>query len=107
MRPFYTSFGTEAQFYRISALSIKKKGKLRELDPHLQREKDQYGHALPSREFILQVLEEQGIPMREETLQSLLGIIEPENEMFARHLSSLLREGQTMRSPNCAKCGVE
>ena len=88
-------------------MTIKKKQKLRELDPHLQREKDQYGHALPSREFILQVLEEQGVPVREDNLQHLLGITEAENEIFARRISAMLREGQIMRNRKGDICVVE
>ncbi len=88
-------------------MTIKKKRQLRELDPHLQREKDQYGHALPSREFILQVLEEQGVPVREEILQNLLGITEAENEIFARRISAMLREGQIMRNRKGDICVVE
>ncbi|SEO75480.1 ribonuclease R [Nitrosovibrio sp. Nv6] len=88
-------------------MSIKKKRKLRDLDPKLEREKARYGHALPSREFILQILEEQGIPVNEKALQSLLEIAEEEHEIFGRRISAMLREGQIMRNRKGDICVVE
>ena len=63
-------------------MSIKKRPTLRALDPYLQREKEQYGHALPSREYMLQILVEQGVPVNERALQALLEITEEEEEMI-------------------------
>jgi ribonuclease R len=88
-------------------LSIKKKHKSRELDPYLQREKERYSHALPSREFILQILKEQGIPVNEKALHDLLQITEEENQIFDRRLSAMLREGQIMRNRKGDICVVE
>ena len=88
-------------------MSIKKKPKLRNLDPHLEREKERYGHAVPSREFMLQILKEQGIPMNEEALQNLLEITKEENEIFGRRVSAMLREGQLMRNRKGDICVVE
>ena len=42
---------------------MKKKNNLRLQDPFLEREREQYEHPLPSREFILQILTEQGAPL--------------------------------------------
>jgi ribonuclease R len=88
-------------------LSIKKPRHVRELDPYLQREKERYGHALPSREFMLQILDEQGIPVNEKALQSLLDITEEEEEIFSRRISAMLREGQIMRNRKGDICVVE
>ena len=88
-------------------MSIKKKHKSRELDPYLQREKERYSHALPSREFILQILKEQGIPVNEKALHDLLQITEEENQIFDRRLSAMLREGQIMRNRKGDICVVE
>jgi ribonuclease R len=88
-------------------LSIKKKHKFRELDPYLQREKERYSHALPSREFILQILKEQGIPINEKALRDLLQITEEETPIFDRRLSAMLREGQIMRNRKGDICVVE
>ena len=79
-------------------MSNNKRHKLRNLDPHFEREKERYGHPLPSREFILQTLKEQGVPVTEQTLQKLLEITEEENKIFGRRLSSMMRAGQIMRN---------
>jgi ribonuclease R len=86
---------------------MNKKRKLRQLDPYLEREKERYGHALPSREFILQVLKDQGVPIGEEVLKQLLGITEKEDEVFSRRVSAMVREGQIMRNRKGDICIVE
>lgn len=88
-------------------MSIKKKRTLRDLDPYLERERTQYEHPLPSREFILQVMAEQGIPLAEEKLKKLLAIAAGEEEIFNRRLSAMLREGQIMRNRKGDLCVVE
>ena len=72
------------------------KNKLRDLDPHLQREESRYGHALPSREFILEVLEEQAAPVAPEDLMELLDIKRKEEELFQRRLAAMERDGQLL-----------
>lgn len=79
-------------------MSIKRKTtrkrRLRDLDPFLEREKARYGDALPSREFILEVLEKQGVPIREARLLTLLDITAEEADFFHRRLAAMIREGQ-------------
>ncbi|MDN5753765.1 MAG: ribonuclease R, partial [Nitrosospira sp.] len=87
-------------------MSIKKKRKLRSLDPNLERETARYGQALPSREFMLQILKEQGVPVNEDALRSLLEITEEENEIFGRRISAMVREGQIMRNRKGDICVV-
>ncbi|MGC2457449.1 MAG: ribonuclease R [Gallionellaceae bacterium] len=84
-----------------------KKKSIRELDPFLERERAQYEHPLPSREFILQTLEEQGAPLAEEELCALLHITQPEAELFSRRLSAMQRDGQVMRNRKGAICVVD
>ncbi len=72
------------------------KNKLRNQDPHLQREESRYGHPLPSREFILEVLEEQGAPVAPERLLKLLDIKRKEEDLFLRRLSAMERDGQLL-----------
>lgn len=79
-------------------MSNKKKQNLRSFDPHYEREKKRYGHPLPSREYILQVLKQQGIPMAERLLQKLLSITKKEEDLFNRRLSAMMREGQIFRN---------
>lgn len=71
-----------------------KKNKLRELDPFLKCEQTRYGLALPSREFILEVLDKQGVPISESKLFELLDIAAEESEFFHRRLSAMIRDGQ-------------
>jgi ribonuclease R len=86
---------------------MNKKHKLRQLDPYLEREKERYGHALPSREFVLQILKDQGVPVGEEVLRQLLGITEKESDLFSRRVSAMEREGQIMRNRKGDICIVE
>ncbi|MDP1559691.1 MAG: ribonuclease R [Nitrosomonas sp.] len=88
-------------------MSIKKKPKQRNLDPHLDREKERYGHPLPSREYILQIMNEQGVPVTDQALHSLLGISAEEHEIFGRRLSAMVREGQIMRNRKGDLCIME
>ncbi|HNO75186.1 MAG TPA: ribonuclease R [Nitrosomonas mobilis] len=92
-------------------MSIKRKTqaskKLRELDPFLTREKERYGQAIPSREFILQVLEQQGVPLDEDNLIKLLDISADESDFFRRRLSAMMREGQVIRNRKGDICVTE
>ena len=38
-------------------------------DPYLQREAQSYEHPLPSREFILETLAEQGVPVTQDSVE--------------------------------------
>ena len=84
-----------------------KKKNIRELDPFLERERGQYEHPLPSREFVLQLLEEQGVPVAEEDLCKMLHIHEHELELFLRRLRAMERDGQIMRNRRRAICVMD
>jgi len=79
-------------------MSIKKLSKIRKNDPFFEREVKQYEQPLPSREYILQILEEQGKPVSFEQLCALLDIQTLEFEMFQRRLGAMEREAQLMRN---------
>ena len=85
----------------------KKKKSLRLLDPFLDREREQYEHPLPSREFILQILAEQGVPLEQEMLVEMLQIEPDEEELFTRRLRAMQRDGQLMRNRKGALCIVD
>jgi ribonuclease R len=80
---------------------------LRARDPFLEREQTRYEHPLPSREHILDVLRDQGVPVSEEDLARLLSIAEHEIEFFERRLGAMERDGQLMRNRKNAICLVE
>ncbi len=86
---------------------MKSKKNIRNQDPFLERERGQYEHPLPSREFILKLLEDQGAPVPEEELCELLQITRDETELFSRRLRAMERDGQLMRNRKGALCMVD
>src|SRR6185503_14057962 len=80
---------------------------VRNNDPHLEREQSRYEHPLPSREYVLQVLLEQGVPVAEDRLAQLLGVAQHEMDAFVRRLAAMERSGQIMRNRKNAICVVE
>ena len=83
------------------------KNNIRALDPFLEREREQYEHPLPSREYILQVLAEHGIPIDQEDLCALLQIELHEEELFIRRIRAMERDGQIMRNRKRAICVMD
>ena len=79
-------------------MSIKKLSKIRKNDPFFERESKNYEQPLPSREYILQMLEEQDKPVSFEQLCTLLDMQAHEFEMFQRRLGAMEREAQLMRN---------
>jgi ribonuclease R len=67
-------------------------------DPFHAREAERYDNPLPSREFILQVLEEEAVPLDERQLAKLLGVGKQEQEGFARRIAAMERDGQVLRN---------
>ncbi|HUW26240.1 MAG TPA: ribonuclease R [Gallionella sp.] len=86
---------------------MKKKNNLRLRDPYLERERGQYEHPLPSREYVLQILAEHGAPVGDEELLQLLFIEAHEEDLFARRLRAMERDGQIMRNRKRAICVVD
>jgi ribonuclease R len=76
-------------------------------DPHLAREQGRYGHALPSRELILEVLTEAGVPLDRDDLERRLDIEEAERELFARRIAAMERDGQLLVNRRGAVCIAE
>ena len=79
-------------------MSIKKLSRIRKDDPHFAREVAKYEQPLPSREYVLQVVEEQGKPVSFDELCILLDIDQQEHEMFQRRLAAMERQAQLMRN---------
>jgi ribonuclease R len=80
---------------------------IRGRDPHLERERSRYEHPLPSREHILDVLLEQGVPVSVDDMAQLLSIAPHEIETFERRLGAMERDGQIMRNRKNAICVVD
>jgi ribonuclease R len=67
---------------------------LRSQDPHLAREREKYENPLPSREFILQLVEAAGGPVPAEDIAHRLDIVPDEEIAFERRLGAMQRDGQ-------------
>ncbi len=80
----------------IEALRV---SKIRRADPHFEREAAKYqGVPLPSREYILQLLAERGVPMPLERIMADLDVRGHEAELFQRRLNAMQRDGQLMQN---------
>ncbi len=79
-------------------MSRKKPSKIRRADPFYERELKRYESPLPSREYISQMLADEGRPLTLAELTDLLDIDGGEREMFQRRLGAMEREGQLMRN---------
>src|SRR5688500_11586065 len=75
-------------------------------DPHYERERSKYDEPLPSREYILQVLNEQGVPVPEDELAELLEVKPEERTAFQRRLAAMERDGEIIRNRRNAICVV-
>jgi ribonuclease R len=64
----------------------------------LDRELAKYDYPLPSREYILQVLAEQGVPVSVERLCQLLDIKSDELTDFSRRLGAMARDAQLLQN---------
>jgi ribonuclease R len=84
-----------------------RKRSLRERDPFLEREKSRYTHPIPSREHILEILIDAGVPIPLNELARLLEIDHGERAVFHRRLRAMEQAGQIMRNRKGAICIVE
>ena len=76
----------------------KKLSKVRRADPQLERELNKYDYPLPSREYILQTLQEAGVPLPFERLSETLDVAPHETPDFQRRLGAMARDGQLMQN---------
>jgi ribonuclease R len=75
-------------------------------DPHRAREAKKYANPIPSREFIQQVLGEQG-PLNYEQVARVLALEgEEEREALRRRLKAMARDGQVVENRRGAYCLV-
>ena len=81
-------------------MTNKKRSSWRQMDPFAVREQEKYGgQTIPSREFILQTLEERGMPLtRDELLAEWRLEGDWEIDALARRLRAMEREGQLIRN---------
>ncbi|VAW44360.1 3'-to-5' exoribonuclease RNase R, partial [hydrothermal vent metagenome] len=70
-------------------------------DPHAQREAEKYDNPIPSREFILEALEEAQKPLRIYQVAKVLEVSEEDEERYealSRRLKAMVRDGQLIRN---------
>ncbi len=77
---------------------------LRWQDPFLERERAKYGQAMPSREFILQLVTESAAPVDIEEFAGRLGLDADEVDAFMIRLRAMQRDGQLMINRRGALC---
>ncbi|MCW5625934.1 MAG: RNB domain-containing ribonuclease, partial [Burkholderiales bacterium] len=77
---------------------------LRLADPHLERERRKYDNPMPSREYILELLAEAGVPVLPDALSESLAITPDEAEPFRRRLQAMARDGQILINRRGALC---
>jgi ribonuclease R len=71
----------------------------RQQDPHFTQELEKYGQAVPSRDFILEFLEQAGMPLTREDLCDAWGLHgDWEREALRRRLRAMERDGQVIRN---------
>jgi ribonuclease R len=82
----------------LSNRKSKKLSRIRLADPHLERERAKYEDPLPSREYILDTVTEQGVPLAFERICELLEIAAHEQDAFRRRLGAMAREAQLLQN---------
>ncbi|MGB8856048.1 MAG: ribonuclease R [Burkholderiales bacterium] len=73
----------------------------------MARETEKYESALPSREYILDILTDQGVPVDAEEFGRMMDIRPDEHDLFDRRLRAMERDGQIMRNRKGALCLAE
>jgi ribonuclease R len=87
--------------------SKKARGGADQRDPHFAREARKYDNPIPSREFILELLDEQGAPLRYEEVAEALHLSDDDQlEALRRRLRAMERDGQLVRNRKDGYCVV-
>ena len=74
----------------------KKNINIRDNDPEIDREILLYENPIPSRELILQVMSEHGVPINKDELIDILEINNNEITFFEKRLRAMVRQGQIL-----------
>ena len=77
-------------------MKINNKKNIRESDPQKEREVKLYENPIPSRELILEVMTDHGVPIKKNDLIQLLDIQESEAIFLEKRLRAMARQGQIL-----------
>ena len=83
-----------------------KSRKGRDTDPHFEREAQKYENPIPSREFIMELIDEQGCPVSFRELAEALKVGEEQIEPLSRRVKAMTRDGQLIRNRRGGYCVV-
>ena len=76
-------------------------------DPYHAREAKKYANPIPSREFILNLMEEHGAPLRFDDLAEAMALKAPDQqEALSRRLAAMSRDGQVVCNRRGGYCVV-
>ena len=79
----------------------------RDRDPYQAREARKYANPIPSREFILSVMQEHGAPLPFDDLAVALGLQDPQQlDALSRRLNAMARDGQVVCNRRGGYCVV-
>ena len=79
----------------------------RDRDPYQAREAKKYANPIPSREFILSLMEEHAAPLRFEDLAEALALRDPQQvDALSRRLNAMSRDGQVVCNRRGGYCVV-
>lgn len=77
-------------------------------DPHADREAKKYDNPIPSREFIIELLEKAGEPLTRNQLTQMLDLeSDDQQEALRRRLKAMERDGQLMLNRKRAYCLID
>lgn len=72
-----------------------------QIDPHAQREAEKYENPIPSREFLLEALEEANKPLKIFQIAKVVDVDEDDEDRYealSRRLKAMVRDGQLIRN---------
>ncbi|CAI8858623.1 RNase R [Methylococcus capsulatus] len=97
----------ESDLNTSSAAAASREREFRHKDPYAEREARKYERPIPSRELILKVLQDIGVPANLEEVADALGVDDAEDrESLRRRLNAMERDGQLLRNRRDRFCVV-
>ena len=91
----------------VSVSKNKTRRATRDRDPYQAREAKKYANPIPSREFILSLMEDHGAPLRFDDLAEALKLADPQQlDALSRRMNAMARDGQVVCNRRGGYCVV-